>query len=98
MVINESYERYKLHVKQRYQAIIIRLGNCCVECGAHIRLQLDHPYGRTWDIHAYSGLALIRMYETDERLGLLRVLCINCNSRDGAKRKNSGYVARWRQV
>jgi hypothetical protein len=56
-----------------------RLGGRCAECGSTDRLQVDHPFGRTYNVKRMSHYNRVRRYLKEEKEGLIRLLCLACN-------------------
>ena len=86
--------RLKARMAQtRKAAIIERLGGRCVNCktrgtrrarkGFRNVLEIEHVKPRKWRLRNYSQMGRVRIYEREERRGLLKVLCSICNRSKG---------------
>lgn len=74
-----------------YLGLIAVLGDCCAFCkktAMDVLLTIDHMDGRTYALRALRYDARVKRYWQEFQLGVrLRVLCLPCNSLDGALRK-----------
>lgn len=79
------HNRWAVKARRR---LVFELGGRCELCRSTVLddLEIDHKYGRTWTPREVSSSARVSRYRREARLGLLRVLCKSCNSRDGAFR------------
>jgi hypothetical protein len=64
------------------------LGGSCAVCGSREDLTIDHEAGRDWKIERVSRHARVTRYLAEYLDGVpLRILCIECNGRDGTWRR-----------
>lgn len=82
-----------------YQLLIRLVGGPnprCAWCGRdehQTQLTLDHVEGKTWRANELRMDARVRRYRAEFLRGVpLRVLCRECNSKDGADRKANDRV------
>jgi 5-methylcytosine-specific restriction endonuclease McrA len=92
---NRAGQLAKNEANQRRRRILIKaLGGKCVHCGTTEFLTLDHKEeeGRQWDVKPseIGRMARLKLYEEDYLNDKLRVLCNECNGRDGNYRRNHG--------
>jgi hypothetical protein len=64
-----------------------RLGGRCAECGATHPLEIDHPWGREWSPRKLTHYARVRRYIKEEAMGLIRLLCADCNKQIQPQRR-----------
>ncbi|UOF77431.1 restriction endonuclease paci restriction endonuclease [Caudoviricetes sp.] len=79
--------------RQRFADLCRQLGNVCAKCGSTDAslFSIDHVDGITWNRRKLRYDARISKYIAEHAAGVrLRVLCIPCNSQDGANRVNQG--------
>ena len=57
------------------------LGGCCAECQSTSQLEIDHPWGRDWNIRKLSLYNRWLRYRREHQQGLVRLLCKDCNER-----------------
>lgn len=79
---------------RRRDALREKLGNRCAICGWKIGLEFDHPHGRSYEPRLLSSHTRIARYELDAAAGNLRLLCRECNARDGGRRGGRGRPAK----
>lgn len=63
-----------------------KLGGKCSICGSTLDLEFDHPDGRLYEARRLSSHRRIAQYERDAAAGNLRLLCAECNGKDGGER------------
>lgn len=69
--------------KVLFRRLIKALGGKCARCKTRSRLEVDHRFGRNWDVAAYSKLQRVYRYRAEARKGLLQPLCRKCNASKG---------------
>jgi 5-methylcytosine-specific restriction endonuclease McrA len=63
--------------------LIAELGGECVMCGTTEDLEIDHLYKREWSIRNTEFSWRISKYRKEAALGLLQLLCGDCNKFKG---------------
>ena len=76
-----SREKWKENYRRDRAALVKRLGGQCALCAETENLQFDHTEGRDWKLHRVNAFTRLRIYELEASNGLLRLLCISCNSK-----------------
>lgn len=92
---NRAGQIAKKEATQRRRRILIKaLGGKCQHCGSTDFLTLDHKMeeGRDWDVkpREIGRMQRLKLYEEDYLNDKLRVLCSDCNSKDGGYRRQHG--------
>lgn len=87
---HRSFDR----MKRVYDLLIRLVGGthpCCAWCGRNehqTQLQLDHVEGKTWRANRLRWDDRIRRYRAEFLRGVpMRILCVECNSKDGRRRQ-----------
>ena len=73
--------------KRRRVLLIIHLGGKCRECGCAdiASLEIDHIHGRAWKLQKFDPSGRVCRYVREAALGLVQVLCGDCNVRKGGE-------------
>ena len=71
--------RNTVRAKKIRAELVEKMGGVCVKCGAVDNLQFDHIDGARWRHNELSYLARMNRYKREHELGLLRLLCGDCN-------------------
>ena len=69
-------------LQRRRLSLIIKLGGCCVSCGASDpdELEFHHPRGKEWRSNQLSRSQRFARYEQDAAAGLVELLCDDCHN------------------
>lgn len=67
------------NVARRRAKLIRELGGRCAECGVEVDLEFHHKNGRIWVARKTSRWRRIKRYEEEAYLGLIELLCADCN-------------------
>ncbi len=59
--------------------IIKELGGVCVKCGSRERLEVNHKWGKSYQLRKLSQWQRVIIYKREMKWGLLDVLCHSCN-------------------
>lgn len=65
--------------RKEMDALIKDMGGKCVKCGSEERLEVDHIYGRDWDLKKVHIVQRVRKYRGEWEQGKTRLLCKHCN-------------------
>lgn len=78
---------YRWHLQKqilvrRSNALKIKLGGVCVQCGETDldELEFHHPHGKNWRSRDVSRFERLRRYEQDAAAGLVELLCDDCHN------------------
>lgn len=82
-------QRHTKLARQRRQQLIEELGGRCALCDSTWNLQVDHQFGRGWNVRKLSSLQRVNKYIEEAKMGLIRVLCLECNSRINPKNRKT---------
>jgi 5-methylcytosine-specific restriction endonuclease McrA len=61
--------------------LLEKLGGKCSLCPSTKDLHFDHINGRDWEPRELSSHNRIRRYQEEAKKGLIRILCLRCNSK-----------------
>lgn len=73
--------------------LIKDLGGKCAICGTRKNLQIDHIYGRDWEIRSKSRWQRQIIYRREFEQGLLRCLCAAHNANAGKSGSGESVAA-----
>ncbi len=71
--------RQRLWANRAKAALIQELGGKCVMCQSVENLEIDHIYIRNWIPRQKEFSWRISIYRREAKLGLVQVLCEECN-------------------
>lgn len=74
----------KWAVKRRHE-LIEELGGKCALCGEskYEKLEFDHIHGKDWSARGMSTDQRMCRYQKEAKLGLIQILCKDCNDKKG---------------
>ena len=86
--------RQTIYAQKIRGELIIQLGNKCVSCGESdtAKLELDHCYGRPYTPNKLSYCQRLIRYRNEAKLGLIRLLCADCNKAARVRGENGAHV------
>jgi 5-methylcytosine-specific restriction endonuclease McrA len=86
--------RNTILARKKRLELIEKLGGKCAICNEPDadKLEFDHLYGRPYNPNQLSLLARINRYMREAELGLLRLLCGDCNRAVRVRGENGAYV------
>lgn len=95
-----KWARRKERITKSFRDLIRELGGKCVKCGSALSPSIQHVEPRKYDVAQLSWPKRVKTYWEEYRAGVpLTVLCLPCNSSDGATRvkKLRGMLRRKRR-
>jgi 5-methylcytosine-specific restriction endonuclease McrA len=84
--------RQREWAKRARAALIAQMGGVCERCGSREDLEVNHIFGRDWQLRDYDPSGRVAVYRREFREGLINVLCSGCNGSDGALVQRPRYL------
>jgi hypothetical protein len=89
-----NLNRHTQAAKKKRAMLIEKLGSKCDLCPEtdEAKLEFDHINGRNYNPNTLSYRARMNRYEREAELGLIRLLCGDCNKKERKTNDNGQHI------